>query len=174
MTEMKQKMICAVSALVICGLVLAAPVCAASKVGYINVQKIVSESNIGKIAKKDVDTLKEEKEAELRKSAQAINDLKTTLEKGKASMSADDLRDRAAKLQDMVKEHKRLVSDIKEDIQRKDRELVVMILQKADAILKKVAKKGNYTMIIKDPNAVGYLDPDIDITDAVIKELNKK
>ncbi len=171
---MKGKMVCTVSALVIFGLVMAAPLCAASKVGYINVQKIVSESNIGKIAKTDVDKLKEEKEAELKKSAEAINDLKTALEKGKDSMSADDLRARAGKLQDMVKEHKRLVSDVKEEIQRKDRELVVMILQKADAVLKKVAKKGKYTMIIKDPNAVGYLDPEIDITDEVIKELNKK
>ena len=40
--------------------------------------------------------------------------------------------------------------------------------------MKKVAKKYKYTIIIKDPNAVGYLDPDVDITDKVIKELNKK
>lgn len=171
---MKRTMIIMASILVICGFALTSSVYAASKVGYINVQKIVSESNIGKIAKKDVDKLKEEKEAELKKSAQAINDLKTLIEKGKDSMKADDLRDRAAKLQDMVKEHKRLVSDVKEEIQRKDRELVVMILQKADAVLKKVAKKGKFTMIIKDPNAVGYLDPEIDITDEVIQELNKK
>ena len=38
---------------------------------------------------------------------------------------------------------------------------------------KKVAKRNGYTIILKDPNAIGYLDPAVDITDEVLKELNK-
>ena len=30
------------------------------------------------------------------------------------------------------------------------------------------------TSILKDPNVLGYLDPEFDITDEVLKELNKK
>jgi Skp family chaperone for outer membrane proteins len=40
--------------------------------------------------------------------------------------------------------------------------------------LKKVAKRLNYTIILKDAAPIGYLDPSVDITDEVIKELNKK
>lgn len=67
-----------------------------------------------------------------------------------------------------------MVADAKEDISREDRELVALILKKADDILKKVAKKKRFSIILKDPNAIGYLDPDVDITDLVLKELNKK
>ncbi|OQW97351.1 MAG: molecular chaperone Skp, partial [Desulfobacteraceae bacterium A6] len=33
--------------------------------------------------------------------------------------------------------------------------------------------KQKYTMILKDPNSIGYLDPSVDITDDVVKDLNK-
>jgi outer membrane protein len=66
------------------------------------------------------------------------------------------------------------VADAKEDITREDRQLVSIILEKANDILKKVAKKKKYTIILKDPKTIGYLDPDVDITDLVLKELNKK
>jgi outer membrane protein len=66
------------------------------------------------------------------------------------------------------------VDDAKEDITREDRQLVAIILGKANDILKNVAKKKKYSIILKDPNSIGYLDPDVDITDLVLKELNKK
>ena len=72
------------------------------------------------------------------------------------------------------KEYQRLVADAKEDITREDRELVSIILKKADNVLKRVAKNNKFTIILKDPNAIGYLDPSVDITDLVLKELNKK
>lgn len=150
------------------------PVYAASKVGYINVRKIVSDSNIGKEARRDFDTLRQEKELIVQKSLLEINRLKDEINNNKDSMSTDKRQEKLNTLQDMVKEHKRLVADIKEEIKEKDQELVAKILQQADAVLKKVAKKGKYTMIIKDPNAVGFLDPEVDITDEVIKELNKQ
>ncbi|MEA3279491.1 MAG: OmpH family outer membrane protein, partial [Thermodesulfobacteriota bacterium] len=70
-------------------------------------------------------------------------------------------------------DYQRLLADAKEDILKEDREVVSIILQKADNVLKKVAKKKKYTIILKDPNAIGYLDPKIDITDDVLEELNK-
>lgn len=145
-----------------------------SKVGYINVQRIVSESDIGKVAKQDVDKLRQEKQAEVNGSAAAINTLKTDIDTKKGAMQAKELQEKTLKLQDMVKEHKRLVADVNDELTRKDRELVADILRQADGVVKMVAKKGNYTIIIKDPNAVGYLDPAFDITDEVLKELNKK
>jgi len=52
--------------------------------------------------------------------------------------------------------------------------VVAIILQKADDVLKKVAKRKKFTIILKDPNAIGYLDKKVDITDDVLKELNKR
>ena len=68
-----------------------------------------------------------------------------------------------------------MVTDAREDITREDRQLVAIILQKADGVLKRVAKRKKYTIILMDPpKTVGYVDPKVDITDDVLKVLNKK
>ena len=89
-------------------------------------------------------------------------------------MSPQEKRKKQLAIQKTNKEYRRMVADVKEDILLEDRELVSIILQKADEILNKVAKRLNYTVILKDATAIGYLDPSVDITDEVIKELNKK
>jgi len=147
---------------------------AADKVGYINLQRLVNESKMGKAAREDIQKMRQGKQAELTKKLQAINQLRDQLNKEGNKMKPAERRDKIEILQKAYKEYQRLVADAKEDITREDRELVAIILQKADGVLKSVAKKNNFAIILKDPNAVGYLDPKVDITDQVLKELNKK
>jgi len=147
---------------------------AADKVGYINLQRLVNESKMGKAAREGIQKMRQGKQAELTKKLQAINQLRDQLNKEGNKMAPAERRDKIEILQKAYKEYQRLVADAKEDITREDRELVAIILQKADGVLKSVAKKNSFTIILKDPNAVGYLDPKVDITDQVLKELNKK
>lgn len=147
---------------------------AAEKVGYINLQRLVNESKMGKAARGDIQKMRSGKQAELNKKLQEINQLRDLINKEGDKMDPREKRDKIEILQRAYKEYQRLVADAKEDITREDRELVSIILQKADGVLKKVAKKNGYSIILKDPNAIGYLDPKADITDQVLKELNKK
>lgn len=147
---------------------------AGDKVGYINLQRLVSESEMGKAASKDIQKLREQKEKIVSAKLREVNRLRDLINNQGAMMTAAEKSNVLENLQRAYKEYQRLVADAKEDIVRGDKKLVATILQKADGVLKKVAKKHKYTIIIKDPNAVGYLDPDVDITDKVIKELNKK
>jgi len=147
---------------------------AADKVGYINLQRLVNESKMGKDAAADIQKMRKEKEAVLAGKLQDFNKLKDFINKEGAKMPNREKRDKIELLQKMSKEYQRMFEDAKEDITREDRELVAIILQKADDILKSIAKRKGYGIILKDPNAVGYLDPDVDITDMVLEELNKK
>jgi len=147
---------------------------AAEKVGYINLQRLVNESKMGKDAKADILKMRETKQAVLNKKLADINKLRDFINQKGDKLVAGDRRDKVELLQKMYKDYQRLVADAKEDITREDRQLVAIILEKANDILKKVAKKKKYGIILKDPNTIGYLDPDVDITDLVLKELNKK
>ena len=146
---------------------------AAEKVGYINLQRLVNESDMGKAARSDLQKLRSEKEAVIRDKLQEINNLRDLLNKEGNTMDAAEKRDKEQALNRALKEYQRLVEDAREDISNEDKELVAIILQKADPVLKEVAKKQKYTIILKDANAIGYLDPSVDITDDVLKELNK-
>jgi outer membrane protein len=143
------------------------------KVGYINLQRLVNESERGKAAKNDIKKLRDEREAELKTKLKELNDLKTQIDKEGDKMDPSDKRDKVQTLNRAYKDYQRMVADAREDITNEDKELVSIILKEADGVLKKVAKKKGYAIIIKDPNAVGYLDPSVDITDDVLKELNK-
>jgi len=145
-----------------------------NKVGYINLQRLVNESKMGKSAREDILKMRREKEKAVAAKQNQINRLRNEINTTAASMSAAEKQDKVEALKKLYKDFQRMVADAKEDISREDRELVALILKKADDILKKVAKKKRFSIILKDPNAIGYLDPDVDITDLVLKELNKK
>jgi len=147
---------------------------AADKVGYINLQRLVNESKMGKDAKADIQKMRKDKEAVLTAKLRDLNKLKEFINQEGTKMPPRERRDKVELLQKLYKEYQRMVADAKEDITREDRALVAFILEKADSVLKKVAKKKKYSIILKDPNAIGYLDPNVDITDLVLKELNKK
>lgn len=149
-------------------------IAANNKVGYINLQRLVNESKMGKSAREDILKLRREKEKAVAAKQEQINRLRNEINTKAASMSAAEKQDKVEALKKLYKDYQRMVADAKEDISREDRELVALILKKADGILKKVAKKKRFSIILKDPNAIGYLDPDVDITDLVLKELNKK
>ncbi|MFC1812987.1 OmpH family outer membrane protein [Thermodesulfobacteriota bacterium] len=145
-----------------------------SKVGYINLNRLVKESKMGKAAQKEIQKLREKKQALVAKKQTEINQRKTFLDKHGNKLPASERQQKQEDLQQSIKAYKRLVADAKEDITREDRQLVAIILKKADVVLKNVAKKNKYTIILKDPKAIGYMDPKFDITDLVLKELNKK
>jgi outer membrane protein len=146
---------------------------AQDRVGYINLQRLVNESEMGKAAKNDIMKLRNEREADLKNKLNELNDLKAQIDEEGDKMAPADKRDKVRKFNRAYKEYQRLLADSNEDITNEDRELVSIILEEADGVLKKVAKDNGFAIIIKDPNAVGYLDPSVDITDDVLKELNK-
>jgi outer membrane protein len=171
---MRKKNLLVIAGCIVLALVWCTSSYAAEKVGYINLQRLVSESKMGKEAKADILKMRETKQTVLNKKLTDINKLREFINQKGDQLPVRERRDKVELLQKMYKDYQRLVADAKEDITREDRELVAIILEKANDILKDVAKKKKYSIILKDPNAIGYLDPDVDITDLVLKELNKK
>jgi len=144
------------------------------KVGYIDFKRLVKESDMGKAARKEIGALGQEKEKAAVEKLQKIKQLQSELNKDDALLTENKKRDKLQQLQNLNKYYKRFISDSKEEITQKDRDLVALILKNADEFIKAVAKKGGYTLIIKDPNVLGYLDPKVDITDDVLKRLNAR
>ena len=171
---MRKKNLLVILGCIVLALVWCTASFAAEKVGYINLQRLINESKMGKDAKADILKMREIKQAVLNKKLADINKLRDFINTKGDKLPAPERRDKVELLQKMYKDYQRLVEDVKEDITREDRQLVAIILEKANDILKNVAKKKKFSIILKSPKDIGYLDPDVDITDLVLKELNKK
>jgi outer membrane protein len=156
----------------VCLFAWSTPTVSEAKVGFLDVQKLVKESKLGKQATKDIEKLTQAKEKEIGPRLKELNDLKTEVESATSKLSDAEKRAKVDEFQRLNKEYQRLVQDSKEEIARQDRERVAAILKKVEDVLVKVAKREKYLMIVKDPNVLSYLDPSVDITNEVIKELD--
>lgn len=145
-----------------------------TKVGYINWQRLVNESNLGKLAVKEIEKLAQKRQIVINQKIKKINEIKIDLQTPVDKSKETARKDKIDELNNLIKSYNRMKADAQEEINKERKEMVAMILKKADEPLKKVAKKRKFTMVITDSKVIGYLDPSVDITDAVLKEMNKK
>lgn len=152
--------------------IASAPALAGEKVGFVNPQRILNESSLGKTAQADLARLGQEKDRQIRESARIINEYKGKL--GGSGLSGSEQRVLDAKLQAQYEKHDRLVNASNEDIRLEEARLIHFVMQHADKSLRAVAQKHGFSMIITDPDVIGYVAPSMDVTDEVIQDLNRR
>ena len=152
-------------------LIAAAPAFAQdSKVGFVNPQRIINESKIGKIAQEDLARLGKEKDRRVRDALSKVNKLQEGLKEDALSVSEQQSRENELRL--AVRAYEDLVQNSNQEIQGEERRLIQFVMRRADSILKAIAQERGFTMILTDPEIIGYVDNSMDITDRVIHELN--
>lgn len=145
----------------------------AEEVGFINIKRLVAESNAGKTAAQELVRSKQAKEAEVKKQLDLITSLRDKLEKDGDKMSAAERQAKMGDFQKAKLEYERMTKAANEDLQIENRELVSNVLRQADPVLKKIAQERKFKIILTDPTVIGFLDPSVDITEEVIGALNK-
>ncbi len=140
-----------------------------SKVGFVNPQRIINESKIGRIAQEDLARLGREKDRRVSEALQEVEVIKQELSKGLLSVSEEQAREKPASCRS---EYEQLVEQSNLDIQGEERRLIQFVMRRADSILRRIAEEMGFTMILTDPEIMGYVAPSVDITDRVIRELN--
>jgi outer membrane protein len=138
------------------------------KIGVIDTQKIMRESNAAKNARaiflKDVEAKRNifnAKQKELQTLQEEINN------KGK-DMAASVRKEKTEKLSREIKELDRLKTDLEEELKKKDNELTQKLLKEIRDIVIEYRKKEKYAIIHEKQTVVSY-DEAIDITDKIIK-----
>ncbi|MDD4730782.1 MAG: OmpH family outer membrane protein [Desulfovibrio sp.] len=145
---------------------------AQQRVGFVNPQRLIDESNIGRTAQQDLAKLGKEKDRQIRESAKAINELKSRL--ADATLSDSEQRTLESKLQILYEQHDRLIQKSNEDIQFEEARLIQFIMKRADTSLREIANENGFAMVLTDPKIIGYIDDSADLTDLVIQDLNQR
>jgi len=141
-----------------------------SKVGFVNPQRIINESKIGRIAQEDLSRLGKEKDRRVREARAAVETIQASLKKSDISVAEQQSQERDLRLK--AREYENLVKDSNVEIQNEERHLIRFIMHHADAILKAIAQKRGFTIILTDPEIIGYVANSMDITDQVIVALD--
>ena len=139
-----------------------------SKIGLVNLQKIMVESKAGKEARAAFEKEVEGKRATLAAKEKEVSDLEQELKVAvKLSVNARKVKEEALAIE--VKELGRLKQDLEEDLKKRDNELTANILKDIFEITQKVGQERQYTAIMQAGPYFIYADKTADVTDEVIK-----
>jgi outer membrane protein len=145
------------------------------KIGYIDMQKAIQETGLGKKAKKDLEEEYNKKKKDLEKKEADLKKMNEDLEK-KALVLSDEVRGKKQQeLQAEMLKYRDQVGKSQMEIQKKERDLTVPIVEGLHKIVKQIAENEGFTVVLeKSEQSVMWAKKDIDLTDRVIKEFEKE
>ncbi len=160
---------------VLCGLYLSAPALAESKVGYVDVQRAIQATSVGKKAKEQLDSEFKKRKDVLDKKKADIEKMGQELEKKKSVLSEEVLGKKQLELQDEMVKFQKTVAENQLEIQKKEKDLVDPILEKMKKIIEKVAKDKGFSLVMeKNAQNVLFAQKDLDLTDDVVVSFEKE
>jgi outer membrane protein len=136
-------------------------------IAYIDLQRVMVESEKGKEAKQ---VLTQEAER-LKKSLDAKQDelqkMKDSIEKQGVTITPDARAEKEKQYQNKLKDYQRLANDYQTELQQKDQEVTQKMLKDLEEVIKSIGEKDKHTLIF-EKSQVLFASPTIDITPKVI------
>jgi outer membrane protein len=146
---------------------------ATTKVGYVDLQRTLNETKIGKKARKKLERDKKKKQKDLDKSTKALEKSAAELNKQRAVLKPKVLRQREAEIQQKYVQLQEKYMQLQQELAQMEAKLVRDIFSKAAPVIEKIAKRDGYTIILeKSESAVLWADPRTDITSEINKRLD--
>ncbi|MEW6416909.1 MAG: OmpH family outer membrane protein [Nitrospirota bacterium] len=142
------------------------------KFGSMDLQKALNESEAGKKAKSDLETLIKSKESIINEKSKVVEKLRGELEKQSSVLSAEARKSKEDELEKLLREYQRAVQDSQAEIKKKEGELTETIIKELREIVEKIGEEEGYTLIV-EKGLVLYSNKGIDLTDTVIKKYNE-
>ena len=143
------------------------------KIGYIDIQKVISESQPGKRARDRFQAQVKKAEGDIIKERQEIEGLKADLDKKGPLLKDDERRNLESDLQKRSVNLQRSMSDYQQDLQAKNNEMMSDLLKELEKIVNEVGKAEKFTLILERAQIL-YSDQGIDITNKVIETYNSR
>ena len=146
-----------------------------SKIGYIDLQRVLANSQAGKEAKSQLDKESEAKKKVLEEKKKDLQKIKAELENQSLAISDEAKKRKEESLLEKKDEIMQFLQKAERELQLRDSELTKKILSELEDVIKKMGKEGDYTIIIeKTEGGLLYASDEIDLTDRIIKEYDKR
>ena len=147
---------------------------AADKIGFINMQTIIQNSNAGKKAAEDFKKLFAKKQESIKAMENDVKKLKDELDKQGAVMTASARGDKETAYQRKMRDYQILVDDTNKELQKRDQEYSQQLIPEILKVVRAIAEKEKYTVIMDiSTMPLPYFDKAGDISKKVIDDFNK-
>lgn len=162
-------------ALVLVMLLASAAGAAELKIGYVDLQRALNESDAGKQAKEKFKAQVDKLQNELKKKKDQLDAMKEQLEKKSSVMKEDEARNLEKDYQRKLRDFERDYKDSQGELQQKDNELTVSLLKELQVVIEAFGKQNGYSLILEQSSSsVLYGSPEFDLTEQIIARYNAK
>ena len=143
------------------------------KIGYVDLQRALNESDAGKRAKEEFKVQVDKLQGTLKKQKDDIDSMKEQLEKKALVMKEEERANVEDNYRKKLRDFERNYKDSQTDLQKKDNELTGGIIKELQDIIRDYGERESYTLILESTSsAVLYGAKGADLTDEIIRMYN--
>jgi outer membrane protein len=147
---------------------------AVDKIGFINLQEIMQNSNAGKKAAEEFKKFYEKETQEIKSSEKELKKMKDELEKQGSIMTQSSQKEKEAIYQKKLRDYQLLVNDTNEELKKRDQEMTQKLMPGIMKIVRTIAEKEKFTLVIDVATMpIPYYAKENDFSKKVIEEFNK-
>ncbi len=146
------------------------------KIGFIDAQKVLDSTKLGKKAKANLDEYVESRRKILELEQKDLKDLEEALIKQGSLLSAEAKRGKQEEFQKKLEQYQRKALEIEREVQVKQLDLVRSFRKELEGVIKKIAEREGYAYILDKDNESGnilYAKESFDLTNLAIQEMDK-
>lgn len=143
------------------------------KVGYVDVQRALTETSEGQSAKKKLKSMFESKQKELDERQEELKKLKTDLDKQRTLLKPDVVSQRERDLQQKFMQLQEVYVRLQKELSEKEASMMKPILEKMNGVIGKLAQAESFSLILeKGQSSILWARPHLDLTNEVIRRYN--
>ncbi len=147
-----------------------------TKIGVMNVQKIINDSAAGKKGLVIVEKRTEELKTKFKAEQEDLVALQQEIEKKNSAWSEDKKAEKAREFKLKQREMQVKLEDAQMEIEQLKAKEVNPVLKMLETVVSEFGEKEGYSVIMGSTAREGvfYFSPAVDVTDAVIKEIDSR
>ena len=155
-------------------LVCGASAVAADKIAFVNIKKILFESEAGKEAAQNLKKYVDSKKAQIQEKETELEKLKSHLEKQRSILTEAAYREKELSYQKKFRDYKRFIEDANDEMKLRDQQVTQGLIPNIQKVINDIGKKEGHSAIFDiGTSGLFYNSAQNDITDRVIDQFNK-
>jgi outer membrane protein len=143
------------------------------KIGYVDIQRVIAESQAGKRAKERFQAQIKKAESDVQRERSELERMRADLDKKGALLKDEERRNLEADFQKRSVNLQRTMGDYQQDLRNKENEMMADILKELEGVVSDLGKSEKFTVIL-ERSQILYSDPGSDITTRVIEAYNSR
>ncbi|MDH3383134.1 MAG: OmpH family outer membrane protein [Deltaproteobacteria bacterium] len=144
------------------------------KVAVIDVNKVLNESEAGKVARKKMEDRYEELKKRIDALSEEAKKMKEELDKQKILLSKEKLKAKEEALGVKVAELRNVSQESEKEMQSRQRDLTRDVLKIVEGQVDKIVQEEKIDLLLERSSGVVHFDPSLDITAKVLALVNKE